>query len=139
VRGAFEHGRLTGKYFHTPPRFSDQDIRSHAVDATGFERYSVFQRLVPQGSDMVGLALRYLLDFETTHSIVLGAKSAEDYRRALRALELPRLGEDVHAGIRTMRDQVTEADARSPSGMLGLLRRLGGRARAGLRSLVASR
>ena len=139
VRGAFEHGRLTGKYFHTPPQFSGQDIRSHVVKATEFERYSTFERLVPQSGDMVGLALRYLLDFETTHTIVLGAKSAEDYRRALGALALPRLGEDVHARIRTMRDQVTGTDARSHSGMLGLLRRLGARARAGLRSLVASR
>ena len=139
VRGAFEHGRLTGKYFRTPPRFSGEDIRSLAVKATEFERYSAYERLVPPGSDMVGFALRYLLDFETTHTIVLGAKSVEDYRRALAALALPRLDEDVHARIRTMRDQVTASGGKGHSGVTGLLRRLGSLFRAGLRSLVSSR
>ena len=36
---------------------------------------------------MVAFALRYLLDFETTHSIVLGGRSFDQYCEALRALE----------------------------------------------------
>jgi aryl-alcohol dehydrogenase-like predicted oxidoreductase len=138
VRGAFEYGRLTGKYFRTPPRFSADDIRSRALKAEEFERYSTYEGLIPAGGDMVSLALRYLLDFETTHTIVLGAKSVAEYRGASGALTLPRLGEDVHARIRTMRDQLTDAGARAPSGVLGLLRRLGARVSARLRSLGPS-
>jgi aryl-alcohol dehydrogenase-like predicted oxidoreductase len=139
VRGAFEHGRLTGKYFQTPPQFSGEDIRSHTLKAADFMRYCAYEQLFPAGGDMVCLALRYLLDFDTTHTIVLGAKSAEDYRRALGALKLPRLGEEVHARIRKIRDQFKVADVKGGLMVSGALRRLGGLVTAGLRSVIAPR
>lgn len=139
VRGAFEHGRLTGKYFQMPPRFSGEDIRSHALKTMDFARYRVCEQLLPQGGDMVCLALRYLLDFDTTHTIVLGAKSVSDYRRALGALELPRLGEDVQARIRQVRSQLMAADRKERLMSSGRLRRMGRLVAAGLRSVIASR
>lgn len=139
VRGAFECGLLTGKYFQMPPRFSGEDIRSHALKEADFTRYSVCEQLLPPGGDMVCLALRYLLDFDTTHTIVLGAKSREDYQRALQALKLPKLGEDMQARIRKVRYQLMAADRKGRFMVLGVLKRLGSLAAAGLRSVVASR
>jgi aryl-alcohol dehydrogenase-like predicted oxidoreductase len=139
VRGAFEHGWLTGKYFQMAPRFSGEDIRSHALKETDFTRYSACEQLVPAGGDMICLALRYLLDFHTTHTIVLGAKSAEDYRRALGALKLPVLGEDVQARIRMIRHQFNVADSKGRVRVSGALRRLAGLVTAGLRSVIAHR
>jgi len=139
VRGAFERGLLTGKYFQVPPRFSGEDIRSHALKTRDFARYRVCEQLLPAGGDMVCLALRYLLDFDTTHTIVLGAKSVSDYRRALRALTLPRLGEDVQARIRQVRSQLMAADRKERLMGSGRLRRMGRLVAAGLRSVIASR
>jgi len=96
VRGAFAGGRLTGKYFFQPPRFSNEDIRSNlqpgANDlAAEFARYAVFEALLTPQRGMVQLALRWLLDEPTTSVIIPGGKSLEDYRQAIRATELPSL------------------------------------------------
>lgn len=96
VRGAFAGGRLSGRYFYSPPQFSREDIRSNMPQGTNdltaeFARYAVFEELLVPGRGMVQLALRWLLDEPTTHVIIPGGKSLEDYRQTIRATELPPL------------------------------------------------
>lgn len=94
VRGAFASGRLCGKYFHQPPKFRPDDIRSNArleEIAADFARHAVFEELLTTERGMVQLALRWLLDEPTTHVIIPGGKSLDDYRQAIRATELPTL------------------------------------------------
>jgi aryl-alcohol dehydrogenase-like predicted oxidoreductase len=95
IRGAFAHGRLSGRYFHTPPHFAPDDIRSNWYTpdraASEFARYAVFEELVTASRSMAQLALRYLLDQPTTGTIILGAKTIGDYEAALAASELPAL------------------------------------------------
>jgi aryl-alcohol dehydrogenase-like predicted oxidoreductase len=96
VRGAFAGGRLSGRYFHSPPQFSSEDIRSNqqrgAVNlAAEFARFAVFEELLTPRRGMVQLALRRLLDEPTTSAIIPGGKSLEDYHQAVRATELPPL------------------------------------------------
>jgi aryl-alcohol dehydrogenase-like predicted oxidoreductase len=95
VRGTFAHGRLSGKYFHEPPRFAPDDIRGnwYAPDRAGaeFARYAVFEELVTTTRSMPQLALRFLLDRPTTATIILGAKTVADYESAIAATEMPPL------------------------------------------------
>ena len=133
VRGALERGRLSGKYFGPAPRFAVEDIRSRSLRATELARYAVYGELVPEGGDLVSLALRYLLDFESTHTIVLGARSIEDYRRALRALDLPRLDRQSQARILELRERVSDLDRVEPL-MRRALRRVSRLLGAGIRS-----
>lgn len=96
VRGAFAGGRLSGRYFHSPPHFNPEDIRSNQQRNGGdlaaeFARYAVFEELLTPQRGMVQLALRWLLDEPTTSVIIPGGKSLEDYRQAIRATELPPL------------------------------------------------
>ena len=96
VRGAFAGGRLSGRYFHSPPQFNSTDIRSNQQRdginlATEFARYAVFEALLTPQRGMVQLALRWLLDEPTTSVIIPGGKSLEDYHQAIRATELPSL------------------------------------------------
>jgi myo-inositol catabolism protein IolS len=96
VRGAFAGGRLSGRYFHSPPQFNPADIRSNqqrdGANLGGeYARYAVFEELLTRERGMVQLALRWLLDEPTTSVIIPGGKSLEDYRQAIRATELPPL------------------------------------------------
>ena len=96
LRGAFAWGRLTGKYFHKPPAFSPDDIRSRwsgdaKAAAADYARFAVFEELVTPQRGMIQLALRWLLDEPATHTIIPGGKSLEDYRQAVRATEIPPL------------------------------------------------
>ncbi|OGV63534.1 MAG: hypothetical protein A2283_23390 [Lentisphaerae bacterium RIFOXYA12_FULL_48_11] len=95
VRGAFAGGRLSGKYFHQPPDFSPDDIRSGRIDpakaAADYARFSIFEELLTPERSMVDLALRYILDEFSTSVIIPGGKSIEDYRKAVHAAEIPSL------------------------------------------------
>lgn len=91
VRGALEWGRLTGRFTAGPAGFAEGDIRSHLLRGEDFRRFSEFERFVPANGTLLTLALRYVLDFETSHAVVLGAGSLDGYRNALEALEMPRL------------------------------------------------
>jgi aryl-alcohol dehydrogenase-like predicted oxidoreductase len=77
IRGVFEAGLLTGKYFQYKPQLAKEDIRSSWMHRTKTEQYAVYQSLVPTGYSMTALALRYVLDFDTTHTVVLGAKRSQ--------------------------------------------------------------
>jgi len=106
VRGAFASGRLCGKYFHQPPKFSPEDIRSNArVEeiTADFARHAVFEELLTPERGMVQLALRWLLDEPTTNVIIPGGKSLKDYHQAIRATELPSLTPAEQARIEQLK------------------------------------
>jgi aryl-alcohol dehydrogenase-like predicted oxidoreductase len=109
LRGVFNGGRLSGKYFHQPPEFSPDDIRSTRMsekDRMDFLRYAAFEEMLTEERGMVQLALRYLLDAPTTTSIIPGGKSFENYREAARATELPPLTNAERTRIAELRGQI---------------------------------
>lgn len=102
VRGALEWGRLTGRFSSRPAGFPEGDIRSHLLRGENFQRFSEFERFVPANGTLLTLALRYVLDFDTSHAVVLGAGSLEGYRNALKALEMPRLEGKVRGQLEAL-------------------------------------
>ncbi len=111
VRGAFAGGRLSGRYFHQAPRFSPDDIRCGRFSepqaaAAEFARYSVFEELLTPSCGMIQMALRWLLDEPTSHTIIPGGKSVDDYVQAIRATEIPPLATEVRARIEELRKQL---------------------------------
>lgn len=105
VRGSLAAGQLSGKYFNQPPQLSEQDIRRGFAYA--WKRYAVYQKFLPAGVSMTVFALRYLLDFETTQTIILGGKSLENYQTALAALTLSRLDPNTHRALIQVRRTIT--------------------------------
>ncbi len=99
IRGALESGKLSGKYFDKQPKFSERDIRDRTFKGVDTRKYSVYKKFLPSGVSMDVFALRYLLDFDTTHTIVLGGKSIEQYQRASQAFDLPRLEAKTHQDL----------------------------------------
>jgi aryl-alcohol dehydrogenase-like predicted oxidoreductase len=95
VRGVMAQGRLSGKYFHRPPRFRSDDNRSVGLPGTDFEQYAALAECLPVGITMAQAAIRWTLDHSGCHTICLGAKNMDDYRTALTATELPPLDESV--------------------------------------------
>ena len=55
---------------------------------------------------MPQLALRFLLDRPTTHTIILGAKSFDEYRNAARATALPPITQQENDRIAQRREQI---------------------------------
>ena len=108
VRGALESGRLSGKYFDGAPEFSDKDIRNRSLARENFKKYNVYSRLLPVDTSMTKFALRYLLDQSTTHSIILGGKSIEQYEQALKAVDMPPLGSELIGEIDKIRTRLTK-------------------------------
>ena len=104
VRGALAAGQLSGKYFHQDPQLSGQDFRSEV--SIPWQKYAFYERFLPAGGSMTAFALRYLLDFETTHTIILGGKSLAHYQAALQALELPALSPDTHKKLAQVRQRL---------------------------------
>lgn len=99
IRGALERGCLSGKYFKLKPEFSEQDIRRRDFRHVDFTRYCTYERILPPGASMSDFALRYLMDFDTTHTIVLGGRSIEQYCSAVRTLGLPPLSPKTHREV----------------------------------------
>ncbi len=110
VRGAFAHGRLSGRYFREPPRFAPDDIRVNwyppQTVAAEFARCVAFEELVTAARSMPQLALRYLLDRPSTHTIILGAKTLADYETAVAATGLPPLTRAEQRRVREIRDRL---------------------------------
>ena len=118
IRGSLAAGQLSGKYFHQVPQLSSQDARNSYPYP--WRRYAVYEQFLPPGVSMTAFALRYLLDFETTHTIVLGGKSIENYREALTTLKLSPLAPDIHKALARIRATMKFQDRG-----LRLIRRLG--------------
>ncbi|MBD1847782.1 aldo/keto reductase [Cyanobacteria bacterium FACHB-63] len=102
IRGSLQGGLLSGKYFHSSPMLNKEDIRYSWISTLRTERYAVLEKYVPKNSSMVALALRYLLDFDTTHSIVLGGKTLSDYQKAAQAFELSPLDPEIRIALETL-------------------------------------
>ena len=101
VRGVFEQGRLGGQYWASPPQFTAEDFRSQAADRFDFTRYSALHDQLRRAGrlTMAQLALRYVLDLDTTHCVVLGSATLDRYREAGRAVDLPPLSSRVRSRI----------------------------------------
>ncbi|MEL7360127.1 MAG: aldo/keto reductase [Cyanobacteria bacterium J06560_6] len=108
VRGSLAAGQLSGKYFHQKPQLSEQDIRKPVPYS--WQRYAVYEQFLPEGVSMTAFALRYLLDFETTHTIVLGGKSIESYQAALAVLDVPPLEPNTHQALAKVRKTMAIKD-----------------------------
>src|SRR5205823_373138 len=98
VRGAFAAGKLSGKYFDQPPRLDPADVRGNWFDAAklqrDFTKFVAFKELISPQRTMPQLALRFLLDEPTTHTIILGAKSFDEYADAATATEIAKLSSE---------------------------------------------
>ena len=112
IRGAIASGKLSGKYFDRQPEFSQRDIRDRTFKGVDTRKYSVYKQFLPSGVSMDVFALRYLLDFDTTHTIVLGGKSIEQYQRALQAFDVPRLSAKTHQDLSSVRQKLTKKSLR---------------------------
>jgi aryl-alcohol dehydrogenase-like predicted oxidoreductase len=86
IRGALAAGQLSGKYFRQSPQLSSNDFRYHLN--FDWNKYRSYEKLIPEGASMTALALRYLLDLNTTQTILIGGKSLANYQEALKALKL---------------------------------------------------
>ncbi len=103
VRGAYAGGRLCGKYFEVNPILNAQDSRKNWLKPNAFTKCKVFLKTVPANMTMAQMALRFLLDNPCTHSIILGAKSIEDYMQVLPVLDMPVLSESCKNEIEAAR------------------------------------
>ena len=106
IRGAFKSGLLSGKYFHQKPQFSQQDFRRHKFPLWDPQKCAVYEQFLEGGIPMTAFALRYLLDFDTTHTIILGGRSIDHYRDALKVFELSSLDRKTHKVLRRVRQQL---------------------------------
>lgn len=97
TRGALAAGQLSGKYFHQSPQLSADDFR-YGINFD-WNKYQYLEKFVPEGIPMTLLALRYLLDLDTTQTILLGGKSLANYQEAIASLTLNPLGEELHSKI----------------------------------------
>jgi aryl-alcohol dehydrogenase-like predicted oxidoreductase len=97
IRGALAAGQLSGKYFYQAPQLSTDDFR-HNLNFDWY-KYRSYEKLIPDGASMTSLALRYLLDLNTTHTILIGGKSLANYQEALKALELTPLDAKTRSQI----------------------------------------
>lgn len=86
IRGALAAGQLSGKYFYQKPQISTDDFRHNLK--FDWSKYRSYEKLIPKGASMTSVALRYLLDLDTTHTILIGGKSLANYQEAITALKL---------------------------------------------------
>jgi aryl-alcohol dehydrogenase-like predicted oxidoreductase len=100
-RGALMAGKLSGKYFHQSPSISADDFRYQRQ--FNWSKYQSYEKLIPPGTSMVGMSLRYLLDSDLTQTILLGGKSLKHYQQALTALEMEPLDPKICSEIERAR------------------------------------
>lgn len=113
IRGALKSGLLSGKYFNQKPNLSSDDTRANWMNSVRTEHYAVLESLIPKGASMSALALRYLLDFDTTHTIALGGKTIANYQNAVRAFDLPPLTAEQRVLVGKLRRKLWQAKLRS--------------------------
>jgi aryl-alcohol dehydrogenase-like predicted oxidoreductase len=105
IRGALDRGRIAAAGL-TPPVFAADDIRSLwgcPASAGPWERWR------PADVSPTVFALRYLLDLDSTHSILLGARSTAQIREAVTALETAPLSAAAHAALAMTRPRQAPA------------------------------
>jgi aryl-alcohol dehydrogenase-like predicted oxidoreductase len=110
VRVPLASGLLTGK-FSRDSTFSADDHRAfnrhgEQFDAgetfsgidyeTGLDAVEALRPLVPEGTTMAQLALRWILDFDAVSTVIPGAKTPEQARANAAASDLPPLSAETH-------------------------------------------
>jgi aryl-alcohol dehydrogenase-like predicted oxidoreductase len=106
-------GLLTGK-FDRDTRFATDDHRAYnrhgeAFDVgetfsgvdfeAGLEAVAELRPLVPEGTTLAQLALRWILDFDAVSTVIPGAKTPEQAAANAAASDLPPLSAETHAAI----------------------------------------
>ncbi|HET7503256.1 MAG TPA: aldo/keto reductase [Kofleriaceae bacterium] len=106
-------GMLSGKLTATT-KFADDDHRTFNREGAAFDRGETFsgvdypvglaaveelRPLVPPGSSLAQLALRWILDHEAVTCVIPGAKRPAQVDENVRAADLPALSADVRARI----------------------------------------
>lgn len=112
-------GLLTGKMSHQTT-FSKDDHRNFNREGEAFDRGETFagvdfetglkavdelRPLVPEGTSMVQLALRWILMFEAVSCAIPGAKRADQVEENLQAADMPPLSEEHMQAIRAIYDR----------------------------------
>jgi len=112
VRGVLAQGRLSGKYFTQQPQWDANDNRSEHLAGQNLSQYADLAQGLPENYTMTQAAIRWVLDHPAHDSICLGAKNLEDYETAIKALDLPALGNEIFEEIeRKAADLISEHDA----------------------------
>lgn len=105
VRGVMAQGRLSGKYFHRTPQWRTDDRRNgQDVD---YQRYVIFEKVLPEGMTMAQAAVRWVLDHPCNHTICMGAKNLTDYETAIAATEMPPLSAEVKKQLEAHAERLT--------------------------------
>jgi aryl-alcohol dehydrogenase-like predicted oxidoreductase len=108
VRGVFESGRLGGRCLNATPRYPADDMRCSRFSEADFTPAAAMERIVPNGLLLCDLALRYVLDFPTTHVAILGGRSIDDYRQTNRALHMGPLSAQTRRDIDRVRKSISD-------------------------------
>ena len=113
-------GLLSGTYT-AETRFSEDDHRNfnrrgEAFDVgetfagvdfeTGLAAVERLRPLVPEGATMAQFALRWILDQSAVSVVIPGARNAEQAEANAAAADLAPLGEDVHAEVARIYDEL---------------------------------
>jgi aryl-alcohol dehydrogenase-like predicted oxidoreductase len=113
VRLPLASGLLSGR-FTADTKFAESDHRSYNRDgkafsvgetfaglplAKGVELTEQLKTLLPDGFDLVDLALRWILDHDAVSVIIPGASSAQQVVKNASASNLPPLGDELHTQL----------------------------------------
>lgn len=120
VRVPLASGLLTGK-FDADSQFQDDDHRNFNRDGQAFDIGETFagvdfetglaaverlEPLVPDDATMAQFALRWILDHDAVSVVIPGARRPSQARDNATASNLDPLGEDVHAQVRDVYDDL---------------------------------
>lgn len=113
VRLPLASGLLSGR-FKADTKFAESDHRNYNRDGQAFNVGETFAGLplakgveltekltafLPEGFDMVDLALRWILDHDAVSVIIPGASSPQQVVKNVSASNLPPLGDELHARL----------------------------------------
>lgn len=128
VRLPLASGLLSGK-FTKETKFTDKDHRNYNREGQAFnigetfaglpfekgvELSEALKALVPEGMTMAQFALRWILDFDAVSVIIPGASKPGQARANVTASDLPPLGEELHARLKTFYQTEVARHIRGP-------------------------
>lgn len=128
VRLPLASGLLSGK-FKADTQFAPSDHRTYNRDGGAFNVGETFaglpfelgvaladelKTLVPQGSVLSEMALRWILDFPAVSVIIPGAKNADQARTNAAASDMPPLSPELHQKLQVWYEEKVKANIRGP-------------------------
>ncbi|MEM7627495.1 MAG: aldo/keto reductase [Planctomycetota bacterium] len=128
VRLPLASGLLSGKFTRTT-KFAEQDHRHYNRDGqafnvgetfaglpyeTGVDAAEAVKALVPAGTSMAQMALRWVLDHDAVSTIIPGASRSEHVASNAAASGLPPLSAELHASFRRHVRENVEPHIRGP-------------------------